>query len=241
MIYTDVFNFDHSSGASTVRQYEMHCGTRLPTIIHLSAIAFNWLDLMRTNGRVADEMRQLYHMPSRHTTVSDQTWSMQLILNNDEYTLGWTSLPCPSSCVRHLSIDLKINITLSMFGHWDNDNRDKPRKLFAALMELLTQVSRRGPNFAVSETLPRPIIFETLCINISFADEEKAYPMSSGPELVYIIGYGKRRIYSQLVEDMVFASGNGGLEDKFKSVKLHGPRSLGLPKTEIMIAHDDKQ
>lgn len=235
MVYTSVFSSGSSKSGSIARQHELHCRIELPLIIHLSVISFDWLDLMRTNGQIADEMRQLYHMPSSHTSTADQTWSMQLILNNDEYTLAWTSLPCPSSCVRRLSIDFKINLTLSMFGHWDNDSKDKPGKLFAALMELLSQITHHGPNIAVSEGLRQSIVFETLNLNISFADEEKPYLISSGPESIYILGYGKRRIYSRLLVDMVAAAGKHVLKDKVKIIRIQGPKSLGSPKTDIAI------
>jgi hypothetical protein len=236
MVYANVFSFPHSTCASSTRPHELHCGTKPPTIVRLRVISFDWLNLMRTNGIIADEMRQPYHMPSRYTSAAEQTWSMQLLLNNDEYTLAWTSLPCPSSFVRHLSIDLKINLTLSMFGHWDTDSKDAPGKIFAAMLELLTQVTHHGPNIAVSGTIPHPIVFETLSLNISFADEEKTYARPSGPETIYILGYGKGRIYSRLIEDMVTASGNHVLEDKVKNIRIQGPKSLGLPKMDIKTA-----
>lgn len=236
MVYTNVFSSGSSKSGSIARQHELHCHIELPLIIHLSVISFDWLDLMRTNGQIADEMRQLYHMPSSHTSTTRQTWSMQLNLNNDEYTLVWTSLPCPSSCVRHLSIDFKINLTLSMFGHWDNDRKDKPGSLFEALSELRGQITHHGPNIAVSEALQHPIVFDTLRLNISFADEEKPYLIPSGPESIYILGYGKSRIYNRLIEDMVTAAGNHVWEDNVKNVKIQGPKSLGLPKTDITMS-----
>jgi hypothetical protein len=233
MVYANVFSFSHSTCASSTRRHELHCGTKSPAIVRLTAISFDWIDLMRTNGIIADEMRQLYHMPSRYTSAANRTWSMQLLLNNDEYTLAWTSLPCPSSFVRHLSIDLKINLTLSMFGHWDNDSKDAPGKIFAAMLELLTQITHHGPNIAVFKTLHHHIVFETLSLNISFADEEKTYARPSGPETIYILGYGKSRIYNRLIEDMVAASGNHVLKDKVENIRIQGPKSLGLPKTDI--------
>jgi hypothetical protein len=236
IIYANVFSFPDTKSESTTRRHELHCGAELPTILHISTISFDWLNLMRTNGLIADEMRQLYHMPSYHTSAADQTWSMQLLLNNDEYTLAWMSLPCPSSCVRHLSIDFKVNLTLSKFGHWDNDSKDASGNMFAVLSELLYQITRYGPNITVSETLRHPIIFETLSLNISFADEEKPYLTPSGPESIYILGYGKRRIYSRLIEDVVTASGKHVLEAKVKRVRIQGPKSLGSPKTDITIA-----
>jgi hypothetical protein len=235
MVYTNVFSFPDPKSGSTTRRHELHCGAELPTIVHLSTISFGWLGLMRTNGLVADEMRQLYYMPSYHTSAADQTWSMQLILNDDEYTLVWTSLPCPSSCVRHLCIDFKINLTLSKFGHWDNDSKDRPGKIFAALLELLSQITQHGPNITVSETLRQSIVFETLNLDISFADEEKPFLIPSSPESIYILGYGKRRIYSRLIEDMVTASANHVLGGKVKRVIIQGPKSLGTPKTDITI------
>jgi hypothetical protein len=233
MVYVNVFLFPHPRCESIIQRHELYRGTKLPIIMYMSTISFDWLNLLRTNGIVADEMRQLYHMPSRYSCAADQTWSMQLTHNNDEYTLEWTSLPCPSSCVRHLSIDFKINLTLPKFGHWDNDSKDKPGKTFAVLLELLSQIGRHGPNFAVSETLHRLIVFETLNLNISFADEDKPYLMPSGPESIYILGYGKRRMWRRLIQDMVTASGNHVLEEKVKSVRIQGPKSLGLPKTTI--------
>jgi hypothetical protein len=155
--------------------------------------------------------------------------------NNDEYILTWTSLPCPSSFVRHLSIDFKINLTLSKFGHWDDDSKDKPGNIFAALLELLSQITQHGPNITVTEILRRPIVFETLNLDISFVGEEKSYLIPSGPESVYILGYGKRRIYSRLIEDIVTASESHVLEDKVKIIRMQGPKSLGLPKTDIAI------
>ncbi|KAG9561479.1 hypothetical protein KCU71_g7100, partial [Aureobasidium melanogenum] len=241
MVYTNVFSFASSTSESTTRQHKIDCGAEIPTIIHLSTISFDWLDLMRTNGLVADEMRQIYRLPSYHNTTADQTWSAQLILNNDEYTLAWTSLPCSSSCVRHLSIDFKINLTLSMFGHWDNDSKDKPGNIFKALLELLNQVACHGPNITVSETLHQPIVFETISLNISFADEEKPYLMSSGPESVYILAYGKRRIYSRLIEDVITACGNHLLEEKVRHISIQGPKSLGSQKTDITIAQTERQ
>ncbi|KAH0354549.1 hypothetical protein KCU81_g1112, partial [Aureobasidium melanogenum] len=241
MVYANVFSFTSSTSKSTTRQHKLDCSAELPTIIHLSTISFDWLSLMRTNGLVADEMRQIYRLPSYHTTTADQTWSAQLILNNDEYTLAWTSLPCPSSCVRHLLIDFKINLTLSMFGHWDNDSKNKPGKIFKALLELLNQVARHGPNITVSDTLRQPIIFETISLNISFVDEEKPYFMSSGPESVYILAYGKRRIYSRLIEDVITACGNHVLEEKVRHISIQGPKSLGSQKTDITIAHTENR
>jgi hypothetical protein len=236
MVYTHVFSFAHSKNGSTTRRHKLHCGGKPPVTIYLSIISFDWLDLMRANGLVADEMRQLYHMPSSHTSTADQTWSMQLILNNDEYTLAWTALPCPSSCVRHLSIDFKINLTLSMFGHWDNDRKDKSGSPFEVLSELLGQITHHGPNVAVSEALQHAIVFDSLSLNISFADEEKPYLIPSGPETIYILGYGKSRIYNRLIEDMVTAAGHHVLEDKVKNVKIQGPKSLGLPKTDMTMS-----
>jgi hypothetical protein len=236
MVYIHVFSFAHSNSRPITRQHELYCGGKPQIIVHLSVIAFNWLDLMRTNGQVADEMRQLYQTPSYHESIADKTWSMQLNLDNDEYTLAWTSLPCPSSCVRHLSIDFKISLTLSMFGHWDNDRKDKPGSLFEALSELLNQITHHGPNIAVSEALRHPIVFDTLRLNISFADEGRPYLAQSGPESIYILGYGKRRIYNRLIEDMVTAVGNHVLEDKVKHIRIQGPKSLGLPKADITIA-----
>jgi hypothetical protein len=151
MVYAYVFSFPRSNSESATREHGLHCGTEPPTIVRLSVIFFDWLDLMRTSGIIADEMRRLYHMPSRYTSAADQTWSMQLVLNNDEYTLAWASLPCPSSFVRYLSIDFKINLTLSMFGHWDNDSKVEPGKIFAVLLELLSQVTHHGPNIAVTD------------------------------------------------------------------------------------------
>ncbi|KAI4737895.1 hypothetical protein E4T50_11612 [Aureobasidium sp. EXF-12298] len=216
MVYTNVFSSGSSKSGSIARQHELHCHIELPLIIHLSVISFDWLDLMRTNGQIADEMRQLYHMPSSHTSTTRQTWSMQLNLNNDEYTL--------------------INLTLSMFGHWDNDRKDKPGSLFEALSELRGQITHHGPNIAVSEALQHPIVFDTLRLNISFADEEKPYLIPSGPESIYILGYGKSRIYNRLIEDMVTAAGNHVWEDNVKNVKIQGPKSLGLPKTDITMS-----
>jgi hypothetical protein len=239
MVYANVFSIPHSRCESSTRRHELHCGTKSPTIVRLSAISFDWLDLMRTNGMIAGEMRQLYHMLSRYTSAADRTWSMQLLLNNDEYTLAWTSLPCPSSFVRHLSIHFKINLTLSMFGHWDNDSKGEPGKIFAALLELLTQVTHHGPSIAVTETLQHHIVFETLSLHLSFADEEKTYLMPSGPESIYILGYGKGRIYSHLIEDIVTASENRVLEDKVKIVRIHGPQSLGSSDMNIAIASSD--
>ncbi|CAD0087044.1 unnamed protein product [Aureobasidium vineae] len=238
MVYTNVFSFAHSTDESTTRQHELHYGAEVPIIVRLSTISFNWLNLMRTNGLVADEMRQLYHMSSYHKFTADQTWSAQLTLNNDEYTLTWTSLPCPSSCVRHLSINFKINLTLSKFGHWDNDSKDKPGSIFKTLLELLSQIARHGPNIA-AETLRQSINFESLSLKVWFADEEKSYSASSGPESIYILGYGKRRLYSRLIEDIVTASGNHVLEQKVRSVSIQGPRSLGSPKTDITILYSD--
>ncbi|KAI4720706.1 hypothetical protein E4T48_03066 [Aureobasidium sp. EXF-10727] len=239
MIYTNVFSFAHSTDQSIVRQHKLCCDAELFTIVRFSTISFDWLDLMRTNGLVADEMRQLYHMSSYHKSTADQTWSAQLTLNNDEYTLTWTSLPCPSSCVRHLSVDFKINLTLSRFGHWDNDSKDKPGNIFKTLLELLSQVARHGPNIAISETLRHSITFETLSLKVWFADEEKPYLTPSGPESIYILGYGKRRLYSRLIEDIVTACGNHILDEKVKSISIQGPKSLGLPKTDITIARSD--
>ena len=236
MVYTDVFCFARSKSGSATQKHKLHCGMEHPINVHLNTISFDWLNLMRTHGQVADEMRELYHIPSYHNSVADTTWSMQLNLNNDEYTLEWTSLPCPSSCVRHLSIDFKINLAISMFGHWDNDRKHRPGNIFATLLELLSQVTRHGPNIAVSETLHRPIVFETLSLGISFADEEKPYLKLSGPESIYILGYGKRRIYNHLIEDMITATGNHVLEDKVKNIKVQGPKSLGQPKADIVIA-----
>jgi hypothetical protein len=235
MVYTNVLCFPHSKSETTTQRYELHCSAGLPTIVHLSTIAFDWLDLMRTNGSVADEMRQLYYMPSYHTSATSQTWSMQLILNNDEYTLAWTSLPCPSSCVRHLCIDFKINLTLSKFGHWDNDSKHGPENILAVLLGLLSQITQHGPNITVSESLRQSIVFETLNLDISFADEEKPFLIPSSPESIYILGYGKRRIYSRLIEDMVTASANHVLGGKVKRVIIQGPKSLGTPKTDITI------
>jgi hypothetical protein len=235
IVYAYVFSFPCSNSESATRLSELHCNVELPTIARLSTISFDWLNLMRTNGIVADEMRQLYHMPPYHTSASDQTWSIQLTLNNDEYILTWTSLPCPSSFVRHLSIDFKINLTLSKFGHWDDDSKDKPGNIFAALLELLSQITQHGPNITVTEILRRPIVFETLNLDISFVGEEKSYLIPSGPESVYILGYGKRRIYSRLIEDIVTASESHVLEDKVKIIRMQGPKSLGLPKTDIAI------
>jgi hypothetical protein len=235
MVYTNVFSFPLSKCGSTTRQYELYCAAEHPTIIHLNTICFDWLDLMRTNGLIADEMRQLYQMPSYHTSAANQTWSMQLDLNNDEYTLTWTSLPCPSSCVRHLFIDFRINLTLSNFGRWDNDSKDRPGNIFAVLSELLSQIAHRGPNITASEALRHAIVFETLSLTISFADEEKPYLMPSGPESIYILGYGKRRIYSSFIENMVTASGNHVLEDKVKRIIIQGPKSLGSPQTDVRI------
>lgn len=233
MVYTNVFSSAHSKSGSTTRLLELDCGDERPTTVKLNTICFDWLDLMRTNGIVADEMRDLYHMQSCYTSAADRTWSMLLNLNNDEYTLEWTSLPCPSSCVRHLSIDLKINLTLSEFGHWDNDSKDKPSNMFTTLWELLTRIAQHGPNITTLETLRHPVVFETLSLDISFADEEKPYFLSSGPESIYLLGYGKRRIYSHLIEDIITASGNHVLQDRVKSVKIQGPKSLGLPRTEV--------
>ncbi|THX18487.1 hypothetical protein D6D17_02166 [Aureobasidium pullulans] len=216
-------------------EHQLCADTDRPTIVRLSPISFNWLDLMRTNGQVADEMRQIYRIPSYHSSTADQTWSAQLTLKNDEYALTWTSLPCPASCVRRLSIDFKINFTLSKFGHWDNDSKGKPGKIFQALLELLNQISHHGPNIIVSETLSRSIVFETLSLNVSFLDEEKPYLMPSGPESIYIMGYGKRRIYACLIEDIVVACGNNVLEQRVRNVNIQGPKSLGRPKTEIVI------
>ncbi|CAD0109952.1 unnamed protein product [Aureobasidium uvarum] len=239
MIYTNVFSFAHSTDQSIARQHESHCGAEDPIIVRLSTISFNWLDLMRTNGLVADEMRQLYHMSSCHKSAADQTWSAQLTLNNDEYALTWTSLPCPSSCVRHLSIDFKINLTLSKFGHWDNDSKDKPGNIFKALLELLNQIARHGPNITVTETLRQSITFETLSLKIWFTDEEKPYLTPSGPESIYILGYGKRRLYSRLIEDIITACGNRLLEETVRNISIQGPKSLESPKTDITIAHSD--
>lgn len=241
MVYTKVFSSTSSKSESNTRQHKLDCGAESPTIIHLSTISFDWLDLMRTNGLVADEMRQIYHLSSYHHTTADQTWSAQLILNNDEYTLAWTSLPCPSACVRHLSIDFKINLTLSMFGHWDNDSKDRPGKIFKALLELLNQVACHGPNITVTETLRQPIVFETINLNISFVDEEKPYLISSGPASVYILAYGKRRIYSRLIEDVITACGNHVLEEKVRHISIQGPKSLGSSKTDITIARPGHQ
>ncbi|KAH0373062.1 hypothetical protein KCU65_g534, partial [Aureobasidium melanogenum] len=241
MVYTNVFSFASSTSEPNTRQHKLDCGAEFLTIIHLSTISFDWLDLMRTNGLVADEMRQIYRLPSYHTTTADQTWSAQLVLNNDEYTLAWTSLPCPSSCVRHLSIDFKINLTLSMFGYWDNDSKTKPGNIFKALLELLNQVAHHGPNITVTETLSQPIVFETISLNISFVDEEKPYLMSSGPESVYILAYGKRRIYSRLIEDVITACGNHVLEKKVRHISIQGPKSLGSQKTDITIAQTENR
>ncbi|KAL2034101.1 hypothetical protein VTO58DRAFT_104815 [Aureobasidium pullulans] len=235
MVYTNVFSCSHTTNDTTAQEHQLCAHTDRPTIVRLSPISFNWLDLMRTNGQVADEMRQIYRIPSYHSSVADQTWSAQLTLNNDEYALTWTSLPCPASCVRHLSIDFKINFTLSKFGHWDNDSKGKPGKIFQALLELLNQISHHGPNIIVSETLSRSIVFETLSLNVSFLDEEKPYLMPSGPESIYILGYGKRRIYARLIEDIVVACGNNVLEERVQTVNVQGPKSLGRPKTEITI------
>ena len=236
MVYTNVFCFASPTSDSATRQYKLDCDADYSAIVHLSTISFDWLDLMRTNGLIADEMRQIYRLPACHNTTADQTWSAQLTLNNDEYTLAWTSLPCPSSCVRHLSIDFKINLTLSMFGHWDNDSKDKPGNIFKALLELLEQVACHGPNITVSETLHQPIMFETISLNIAFADEDKPYLMFSGPESVYILAYGKRRIYSHLIGDIVTACGNHVLEEKVRHISIQGPKSLGSQKTDITIA-----
>lgn len=241
MVYTNVFSSNSPKSESNTRQHKLDCGAESPTIIHLSTISFDWLDLMRTNGLVADEMRQIYHLSSYHHTTADQTWSAQLILNNDEYTLAWTSLPCPSVCVRHLSIDFKINLTLSMFGHWDNDSKDRPGEIFKALLELLNQVACHGPNIAVTETLRQPIVFETINLNISFVDEEKPYLISSGPASVYILAYSKRLIYSRLIEDVITACGNHVLEEKVRHISIQGPKSLGSSKTDITIAQPEHQ
>lgn len=241
MVYTNVFSSVGPKSESNSRQHKLDCGAEPSTVIHLSTISFDWLDLMRTNGLVADEMRQIYHLPSSHHTTVDQTWSAQLILNNDEYMLAWTSLPCPSQCVRHLSIDFRINLTLSMFGHWDNDSKDRPGKIFTALLALLNQVACHGPNITVTEMLRQPIIFETIDLRISFVDEEKSYLFSSGPESVYILAYGKRRIYSRLVEDVITACGNRVLEEKVRHISIQGPKSLGSSKTDITIAQTGHQ
>ncbi|KAK6008591.1 hypothetical protein QM012_000494 [Aureobasidium pullulans] len=241
MVYTNVFSFAGTTSKSLNQQHELNCGAEHPTVVHLSTISFDWLDLMRTNGLVADEMRQIYRLPSYHNTTADQTWSAQLMLNNDEYTLAWTSLPCPSAYVRHLSIDFKINLTLSMFGHWDNDSKEKPGNIFKALLELLNQVAHHGPNIAVSETLRQPIVFETINFNISFVDEEKPWLISSGPESVYILAYGKRRIYSGLIEDIVTACGNHVFKEKVRDISIQGPKSLGSTKIDISIAQSERQ
>lgn len=235
MVYTNVFSCSDTTNDTTAQEHQLCADTDRPTIVRLSPISFNWLDLMRTNGQVADEMRQIYRIPSYHSSTADQTWSAQLTLKNDEYALTWTSLPCPASCVRRLSIDFKINFTLSKFGHWDNDSKGKPGKIFQALLELLNQISHHGPNIIVSETLSRSIVFETLSLNVSFLDEEKPYLMPSGPESIYIMGYGKRRIYACLIEDIVVACGNNVLEQRVRNVNIQGPKSLGRPKTEIVI------
>jgi len=236
MVYTNVFSSTRSKSGSTTRLLELDCGDERPTTVKFNTICFDWLDLMRTNGIVADEMRDLYHMQSCYTSAADRTWSMLLNLNNDEYTLEWTSLPCPSFCVRHLSIDFIIDLTLSKFGHWDSDRKDKFGNTFTTLIELLTRIAQHGPNITVSETLRRPVVFETLSLNISFADEEKPYLISSGPESIYILGYGKRRIYNHLIEDMVTAFGTHMLQDKVKSIRVQGPKNLGLPRTDITTA-----
>lgn len=236
MVYTNVFSFVSPTSKSATRQYKLDCDADCSAIIHLSTISFDWLDLMRTNGLIADEMRQIYRLPAYHNSTTDQTWSAQLTLKNDEYTLAWMSLPCPSSCVRHLSIDFKINLTLSMFGHWDNDSKDKPGNIFKALSELLHQVACHGPNITVSETLRQPIVFETISLNISFTDEDRPYLMSSGPESVYILAYGKRRIYSHLIGNIVTACGNHVLDDKVRHISIQAPKSLGSQKTDITIA-----
>ncbi|KAI5208676.1 hypothetical protein E4T39_01430 [Aureobasidium subglaciale] len=241
MVYTNVFSFDHTSSKTASRQCQLHCNTECPIILDLSPISFSWLDLMHTNGVIADEMRQLYHISSLHDTAANQTWAAQLTLNNDEYHLTWTNLPCPSDCVRHLTIDFKINFTLSKFGHWDNDSKDKPSKIFQGLLALLNQITQHGPNITVPDTLKQPIIFETLSLNISFADEEKPYFISSGPESIYILGYGKRRVYNRLIEDIVTACGNHVLEKKARNIRIQGPKSLGSPKTDISIDRNDEQ
>ncbi|KAI5259507.1 hypothetical protein E4T42_00035 [Aureobasidium subglaciale] len=212
---------------------QLHCNTGRPAIVHLSPISFDWLNLMHTNGVIADEMRQLYHIPSLHNTAANQTWAAQLFLNNDEFNLTWTKLPCPSSCVRHLTIDFKINFTLAKFGHWDNDRKDRPSTVFQAVLALLNQIIQYGPNITVSDTLKRPIVLETLVLNISFVDEEKPHLMSSGPESIYILGYGKRRVFNRLIEDLVTACGNRVLKEKVRNIRIQGPKSLGSPKTDI--------
>ncbi|KAI5271729.1 hypothetical protein E4T47_05022 [Aureobasidium subglaciale] len=239
MVYTNVFSFDHNSSQTTFRQYQLDCCTERPAIVHLSPISFSWLDFMHTNGVIADEMRQLYLIPSLHNTAADQTWAAQLVLDNDEYILTWTKLPCPSSCVRHLTIDFKINFTLSKFGHWDNDRKDRPSTVFQAVFALLNQIVQYGPNITVPDALKRPIVLETLILNISFVDEEKPYLMSSGPETIYTLGYGKRRVYNRLIEDIVTACGNHVLEEKVRNIRIQGPESLGSPKTDIAIDRSD--
>jgi hypothetical protein len=63
--------------------------------------------------------------------------------------------------------------------------------------------------------------------------------MSSGPESIYILGYGKGRIYSHLIEDIVTASGNHVLEDKVKNIRIQGPKSLGSSNVNIAVASSD--
>lgn len=240
IIYTQVFDFSHTINKTNTKQWQIRRNTSQPLNIGLIPISFNWLDLMRTNGRVADEMRQLYNIPAYHKDAAHQTWHAELTLNNDKFTLMWTNLPCPSSCVRHLDIDFKVNFTLAKFGHWDNDAEGQPGSIFNSLFQLLNQIVHRGPNFVVADTLPHPISFETLRLNISFPDEEKPYLRPSGPESIYILEYGKRRIFGRLVENIVAAAGNGLLAQRVGKVEICGPKSLGWPKTDINVSEEDQ-
>lgn len=241
IIYNQVFDLSHFIDETNTKEWQIRRGSDGPVKVRLTPISFNWLDLMRTNGCIADEMRQLYNIPAYHNDAAHQTWHAQLTLNDDQFTLTWTSLPCPSTCVRHLDIDFKVNFKLSKFGHWDNDSEGQPGSIFQGLFQLLNQIVHRGPDVATSDALPHPIRFETLRLNVSFPDEEKPYLLSSGPERIYILEYGKRRIFGRLIENLIAASGNGFLGARVGHISVQGPKSLGWPKTDIQVAKDDER